>query len=280
MDGRVCIVTGSNSGIGKETARALAGIGATVVMVVRNKEKGIKALNEIQEETGNHETAMMICDVSSRSSIQSFVEEFSGSYENLHVLINNAGAVYMKKEFTPDGFEKTFATNYLGPFLLSRELQPLLEVGAPSRIINVSSGMHKTGKMDFDDLQSLNKFGGMKVYANTKLMVTTMTYELARRLEGTGVTANVVEPGFVATNLGMNSGSLMSALMFTIVRPMQKSPKKGAETSIWAATAPELENVTGKCFANKQEISSAKISYDGELQIRLWEVTEEMLKKT
>ena len=280
MDGRVCIVTGSNSGIGKETARALAGIGATVVMVVRIKEKGIKSLNEIQEETGNRETTLMICDVSSRSSIQSFVEEFSGSYERLHVLINNAGAVYMKKEFTPDGFEKTFATNYLGPFQLSRELQPLLEVGAPSRIINVSSGMHKTGKMDFDDLQSLNKFGGMKVYANTKLMVTTMTYELARRLEGTGVTANVVEPGFVATNLGMNSGSLMSALMFTIVRPMQKSPKKGAETSIWAATAPELENVTGKCFANKQEISSAKISYDGELQIRLWEVTEEMLKKT
>jgi len=280
MDGRVCIVTGSNSGIGKETARALAGIGATVVMVVRNKEKGIKALNEIQEETGNRETTLMICDVSSRSSIQSFVEEFSGSYEKLHVLVNNAGAVYMKKEFTPDRFEKTFATNYLGPFQLSKELQPLLEAGAPSRIINVSSGMHKTGKINFDDLQSLNKFGGMKVYANTKLMVTTMTYELARRLEGTGVTANVVEPGFVATNLGMNSGSLMSALMFTIVRPMQKSPKKGAETSIWAATAPELENVTGKCFANKQEISSAKISYDGELQIRLWEVTEEMLKKT
>ena len=279
MEGRVCIVTGSNSGIGMETARALAGMGATVVMVVRSKEKGIKALNEIQEETGNRETSMMICDVSSRSSIKSFVEEFSCSYEKLHVLINNAGAVYMKKEFTSDGFEKTFATNYLGPFQLSREFQPLLEAGAPSRIINVSSGMHKTGKMDFDDLQSLNKFGGMKVYANTKLLITTMTYELARRMEDTGVTANVVEPGFVATNLGMNSGSLMSALMFTIVRPMQKSAKKGAETSVWAATAPELEKVTGKCFANKQEITSSKISYDIHIQRRLWEATEEMLKK-
>jgi NAD(P)-dependent dehydrogenase (short-subunit alcohol dehydrogenase family) len=277
MQGKVCIVTGSNSGIGKETALALAGMGAVVVMAVRNRERGERARSEIIEETGNQATDLMICDVSSSESIRRFAREFKEKYHRLDVLINNAGAVFSKRQVTPDGVEMTLAVNYLGPFLLTLELLPLLKASAPSRVINLSSGMHGTGKIDFDDLQSEKGYRGMKAYANAKLMVTTITYEWARRLDGTGVSVNVVEPGFVATNLGRNSGSLISSIMFSLVRPIQISPRKGAETSVYVATSDELEGVTGKCFAKLKEKPKAKSSYDGEIQRRLWDSTVDLL---
>ena len=275
MQGKVCIVTGSNSGIGKETALALAGMGAVVVMAVRNRERGERARSEIIEETGNQATDLMICDVSSIESIRRFAREFKEKYDRLDVLINNAGAVFSKRQTTPDGVEMTLAVNYLGPFLLTLELLPLLKASAPSRVINLSSGMHGTGKIDFDDLQSEKGYRGMQTYAKAKLMVTTITYEWARRLDGTGVAVNVVEPGFVATNLGRNSGSLISSIMFGLVRPIQISPRKGAETSVYAATSDELEGVTGKCFAKLKE--KPKISYDREIQRRLWDSTMDLL---
>ena len=275
MQGKVCIVTGSNSGIGKETALALAGMGAVVVMAVRNRERGERARSEIIEETGNQATDLMICDVSSIESIRRFAKEFKEKYDRLDVLINNAGAVFSKRQVTPDGVEMTLAVNYLGPFLLTLELLPLLKASAPSRVINLSSGMHGTGKIDFDDLQSENGYRGMRTYAKAKLMVTTITYEWARRLDGTGVAVNVVEPGFVATNLGRNSGSLISSIMFGLVRPIQISPRKGAETSVYVATSDELEGVTGKCFAKLKE--KPKISYDREIQRRLWDSTMDLL---
>ena len=275
MQGKVCIVTGSNSGIGKETALALAGMGAVVVMAVRNRERGERARSEIVEETGNQATDLMICDVSSSESIRRFAREFKEKYDRLDVLINNAGAVFSKRQVTPDGVEMTFAVNYLGPFLLTLELLPLLKASAPSRVINLSSGMHGTGKIDFDDLQSEKGYRGMQAYAKAKLMTTTITYEWARRLEGTGVAVNAVEPGFVATNLGRNSGSLLSSIMFGLVRPIQISPRKGAETSVYVATSDDLEGVTGKCFAKLKE--KPKISYDREIQRRLWDSTVDLL---
>ena len=285
MKGKICIITGSNSGIGKETATNLVKMGATIVMVVRDQERGEKARTEIVKQTGNNSVDLMICDLSSMDSIRRFVKEFKRKYDRLDVLVNNAGAMFNKREVTSEGFEKTVAVNYLGPFLLTRKLLDLLKSSAPSRIINVSSGLAKNGKVDLDDLQSEKNYKGSKayskvrapVYANTKLMLMMFTYELARRLKGSGVTANVLMPGFVATNLGKNSGSLSSSIMFKMVRPMQVSAKKGAETSIYLASSEDVKDVTGKCFIKKKEAMTCPASYNEELQKRLWNKTESML---
>jgi NAD(P)-dependent dehydrogenase (short-subunit alcohol dehydrogenase family) len=284
MQNKICIVTGSNSGIGKETAISLAKMGAAVVMVVRSKERGEKAQKEIMKQSGNNSVDLMICDLSSMESIRHFAKEFKKKYKQLDVLVNNAGAVYNKREITPEGFERTFAVNYLGPFLLTHELLDMLKSSAPSRIINVSSGLAKDGKVDVDDLQSENVTGKKAYsharspfYANTKLMLILHTYELARRLQGSGVTANVLLPGFTATNLGRNSGSLRSSIMFKMVRPMQQSAKKGAETSIYLSSSDEVKGITGKCFEKKKEKSTCPVSYDEDLQKRLWIKTESLL---
>ena len=285
MKGKICIITGSNSGIGKETAIGLAKMGATIVMVVRNQGRGEKARTEIVKQTGNNSVDLMICDLSLMSSIRHFVEEFKKKYDRLDVLINNAGATFSKREVTSEGFERNFAVNYLGPFLLTHELLSLLRSSAPSRIINVSSGLAKNGRVDLDDLQSEKNYAGMKFYSpsrapaydNAKLMLMMFTYELARRLKGSGVTVNVLMPGFTATNLGKSSGSLSSYIMFKMVRPMQQSAKKGAETSVYLASSDEVKGLTGKCFARKKETKTCPVSYDEELQKRLWSKTESML---
>lgn len=285
MKGKICIVTGSNSGIGKETVLSLAKMGAHVVMVVRNQDRGEKAQFEIVRQTGNKSIDLMICDLSSMDSIRRFSQEFKKKYDRLDVLVNNAGAMFNKREVTQEGFERTFAVNYLGPFLLTHELLDLLKSSAPSRIINVSSGLAKNGKVDLDDLQSQKNYAGTKayarvrapVYANTKLMLMMFTYELSRRLKGTEVTANVLMPGFVATNLGKNSGSLSSSLMFKMVRPMQVNAKKGAETSVYLASSDEVKDLTGKCFSKKKTVETCPASYDQEIQERLWNETGRLL---
>ena len=271
--GQVCIVTGANSGIGYHTAMGLAERGATVVMVVRNMDKGETAMEEIKQATGASSVYLMHCDVSDVASVDRFTKAFKERFMCLNVLINNAGAAFSKRQETEAGFEKTIATNYLGVFRLTNNLLAMLRETEPSRIINISSGMHKTGKIDFDDIMMEKKYASMKQYANSKLIVTTFTYALARRLVGTDVTANVVEPGFVATNLGRNMGSLRDRIAFTIVRPIQISAEKGAETSIWAATASEIEGISGKTFAKRKETESAEITYDEEIQDRLWDWT-------
>lgn len=277
IEDQVIIVTGSNSGIGKATAKALAGMGATVVMAVRNRERGEKAREEIVAETGSQKVTVMICDLASKDSIRRFAEEFKKEYDRLDVLMNNAGAVFARRLLTVDGIESSMAVNYVGPFLLTRELLPLLKASAPSRIVNTSSGMNRTGEIDFDDLQSERGYKGMQAYASSKLMLIAYTLGLARRLEGTGVTANAVEPGFVATNLGRSSGSLLNSVMFALVRPMQITPERAAENSVYVATSPELEGVTGKNFAKKREKETPPIANDGEVRRRLWEETLRLL---
>jgi retinol dehydrogenase 14 len=277
MAGKVCVVTGSNSGIGKETAFALAQMGATVIMVVRNQEKGKAALDEVVSKTGNNSVGLMTCDMSSMTSIRGFATEFKKKYDRLDVLINNAGAEFVKRQVTSEGFEQTFAVDYLAPFLLTYELLDLLKASAPSRIINVSSGLAKNGKVNFDDLQNEKNYKGMQAYSNAKLMLMMFTYELSRKLKDTGVTVNVLMPGFVATNLGKNSGSLSSAIMFTLVRPMQISAKKGAETSVYLASSNEVKEVTGKCFSKSKEVKTCPASYDRKAQERLWNQTGQLL---
>jgi NAD(P)-dependent dehydrogenase (short-subunit alcohol dehydrogenase family) len=249
---------------------------ASVVMVVRSRERGEEARAEIAKTTGNTSLELMICDLSSLQEIRRFAQEFQDNHDRLDVLDNNAGAVFNKREVTVDGFERTIVVNYLAPFLLTHELLPILKSSAPSRVINITSGLHKSGVIDFEDLQSTKHYKGMTAYQNAKLMVLMFTYELARRLGGTRVTANVVHPGFVATNLGSNAGT-RSSIMFKMVRPMQIPPEKGAETSVYLASSPEVEGINGKYFTKKQEQRSSELSYDLDLQRRLWDTTERML---
>ncbi len=277
MDGKVCIVTGANSGIGRETALGLVKQGAHVVMLVRNQERGNAAKEYIIEKACSQSVDLMLCDLSSVRDIHRFSKEFSEKYDRLHVLVNNAGAVFSKRDVTSEGFEKTFAVNYLAPFVLTRNLLRLLKSSSPSRVIGLTSGLHGRGKIDLENLQSEGKYKGMNAYQNSKLMVVLFVYRLAKQLEGTGVTSNVVSPGFVATNLGGGSGSRMNEIMFRMMKPFQLTPTKGAETSLYVASAPELEGVTGKHFTKSQEKESAPITYDVDLQERLWNITEKLL---
>jgi NAD(P)-dependent dehydrogenase (short-subunit alcohol dehydrogenase family) len=274
---KTCIITGSNSGIGKETALALAKMDAKVIMVCRNKERGEMACSEIIRESSNHSVELMLCDLLSMSAIRQFAAEFKDKYNRLDVLINNAGAVFNKRLVTPEGFEQTFALNYLAPFLLTHELLPVLKRAAPSRVINLSSGLNKSAKLELDDLQSESSYKSMDAYKSTKLMLIMHTYELARRLKDAGVTVNVVLPGFVATNLGRSSNSLMSRIMFGMMKPFQLSPKEGAETSVYVASSPDVEGVTGKCFEKKEVTETSETSNNTELQKKLWDITLDLL---
>src|SRR6266571_796457 len=201
MQGKICMVTGANSGIGKATALALAQMGATVVMVCRDRARGEEARSEITTKSRKNAVDLLQADLSSQQSIRQLVEHFKHRYTQLHVLINNAGAAFTGRRETVDGLEMTFAVNYLAPFLLTNLLLDVLKASAPARIVNVSSNSHEAGYIQMDDLQA-EHYRSMRVYGQAKLAVVLFTYELARRLQGTGVTDNCLHPGFVATHFG------------------------------------------------------------------------------
>ncbi len=278
MQGKVCIVTGANSGIGKATSLGLAQMGATVVMVCRDQVKGEEAQNEIKEESGNDSIDLILADLALQASIRQLAENIQQRYQQVHVLINNAGVVNLKRRETSDGFEVMFAVNYLAPFLLTNLLLEKLKASAPARIINVSSESHQAGYIRIDDLQSKKPFKIMRGYGQSKLALLLFTYELAWRLEGTGVTANCLHPGFVATNIGQNGvGSVSRSIIKLIFSRLGISPEKGAKTSIYLASSPEVEGVTGKYFAKSIPIRSAPISYDEALQRQLWEESAKLV---
>ncbi len=275
MEGKICIITGANSGIGKATAIGLAKMNATLVMLCRDKERGESAQNEIMELTGNKNVDLFLCDLSSLKEIRNFATEFKSKYKNLHVLINNAGVMLSKKDFSVDGFEMNFAVNHLAPFLLTNLLLDILKKSAPSRIINVGSAAHRMGKIDFEDLQRENKKGRlMGLYGNSKLAMTLVSYELSRILEGSNVTVNVLHPGLINTNLGRDRSSTSKGFASKFF----KSPEIGAKTSIFLASSPEVEGITGKYFTKKKEKESSKKSYNEEYAKRLWEISLEMTK--
>jgi NAD(P)-dependent dehydrogenase (short-subunit alcohol dehydrogenase family) len=279
MQGKVCIVTGANSGIGKATALGLAQMGATIVMVCRTQAKGEEAQNEIKEKSGNDAVSLMLADLSSQESIRQLAENIQQHYQQLHVLINNAGVVNLSRRETVDGLERAFAVNYLAPFLLTHLLLDKLKASAPSRIVNVSSGSHQSGFIKMDDLQLEKGYRLMRAYGQSKLAVVLFTYELARRLQGTGVTVNCLHPGFVATNIGQNGvGPVGRSIVKLIFSTFGISPEEGAKTSIYLASSPEIEGVTGKYFAKSIPIRSAPISYDETLQRQLWESSEKLIK--
>jgi retinol dehydrogenase 14 len=275
MDGKVCLITGATSGIGKATAMGLANMGANVVMVGRDRGRGEAALAEIKEKSANASVDLMLADVSSQEEIHRLADEIKEAYPRLDVLINNAGVIRSKRITSADGIETTFAVNHLAYFLLTNLLLDVLKASAPSRIVNVASGEQRNGTIDFDDLQGEKGYKGAKAYSQSKLATVLFTYELARRLKGTGVSANCLHPGVVGTNLGSGVSGVFG-YMVRALTPLMKSPEKGAETSIYLASSPEVEGLSGRYFVKKDEARSTDVSYDKRLARRLWEVSAEL----
>jgi NAD(P)-dependent dehydrogenase (short-subunit alcohol dehydrogenase family) len=250
-------------------------------MVCQNEEKSKKVQREIIKKTSNKQVDLLIADLSSQKSIRDMVKDYKSKYDKLHALINNAGTMQSKRRETEDGLEKTFGVNHVGPFLLTNLLLGVIKASAPSRIINLSSGLHMGSEIDFVDLQSENSFSWMKVYGMSKLANVLFTYELHHRLREEGVkdvTVNAVHPGFVRTNLGRDGGNFLVKYIFAyLIRPFVGiSTKKGAETSIYLASSPEVENISCKYFTKKQETPSSEISYDRGIQKRLWKISEDL----
>jgi NAD(P)-dependent dehydrogenase (short-subunit alcohol dehydrogenase family) len=278
MDGRVCLITGATSGIGKATAMGLANMGAGVVMVGRDRGRGEAALAEIEEGSPNASVDLMLAELSSQEEIHRLADEFKEAYPRLDVLINNAGVIRSKRVTTADGLEMTFAVNHLAHFLLTNLLLDVLKANAPSRIINVASGEQRNGTIDFDDLQGEKEYKTAKAYGQSKLANVLFTYELSRRLQGTGVSVNCLHPGAgVRTNLGSGVSGVFG---FTVraLTPLMKSPEKGAETSIYLASSSEVEGLSGGYFVKKAEARSSDASYDERLARRLWEVSADLTK--
>ena len=277
MTGKVCLITGANSGIGKATALGLAKLDATVVVVSRDKDKGEAALLEIRTRSGNKSVDAMVADLSSQDSVRELAHDFTARYKKLHVLVNNAGVFLPKRVPTVDGLEATFATNHLGHFLLTNLLLDVLKVSAPSRIINITSSAHRGTEMDFEDLQGEKKYSGWNAYSQSKLANVLFTYQLANLLEGTGVTVNCLHPGVVRTGFGKDQSGLMSILI-RVGSPFMMSSEKAARAAIYLATSPELETVTGKHFSKGREKRSSEESYDMASAERLWKISAELTK--
>lgn len=266
------LVTGANAGIGKETALGLAKIGARVVMLCRDPARGEAAQSEIRKRSGNPNVELMICDLASQKSIREFAVAFCRQYERLDVLVNNAGVLMPQRSITEDGVESTIAINHLGYFLLTNLLLNLLKKSAPSRIVSVSSAVHAYGHIDLNDLQFENDYGAFKAYASSKLANVLFTRELARRLDGTKVTANCLHPGGVATNLFRR----LPKLLESAIKLLTISAERGSRTSIFLATSPEVEGVNGKYFVRSKVTPSSKGSLDDELAGSLWRVSEDL----
>ena len=275
MTGRVCMVTGANSGIGKETALGLALMGATVVMVCRDRGRGEAARSEIAAKSGSEHVELMIADLSSQRSIRRLATEYLERHDRLHVLVNNAGRIIGKRTLTEEGLETTFALNHLGYFLLTLLMLDLLKTGAPARVINVASSSHSGSHIDFSDLQSEKGYGGFRAYGRSKLANVLFTFELARRLDGTKVTANCVHPGTVRTRLGHDAGGLFE-LGIRLYRPFMKPGKRGSVTPIFLAYSPEVARVTGGYFYENRQIGTSTESRDETVARRLWEVSLEL----
>ena len=275
MKSKVCMVTGASSGIGKETARKLVELGATVVMVCRNRRRGEKAMSEIESAGGDARVELLLADFTSLDAVRAVAKEFLEKHGSLHVLVNNAGGVHLMRSTTPDGFETTFQVDYLSHFLLTNLLLGALKKGAPSRIVNVSSASHYGGHLNFADIQMKKGYGVMRAYSQAKLAQVLFTYELSRRLEGTGVTANCLHPGTVATNIWKGSMGPFSFLG-NISRLFLVSPQEGAETPVYLASSPEVDGVTGKYYDHMREKQSSAESHDQASAMRLWDESEKM----
>jgi NAD(P)-dependent dehydrogenase (short-subunit alcohol dehydrogenase family) len=272
MQGKICLVTGATSGIGRETALGLARQGALVVIAGRDAARTQDTLDWIRKETGNGQAESLLADLSSQAEVRRLAADFRARHGRLDVLINNAGAVFTERKMTVDGFERTWAVNHLANFLLTLELLDLLKASAPARVVNVASAMHAGRTLDLDDLQEEKSYG-VRGYGESKLANVLFTYALARRLAGTGVTANCLHPGVVSTQLMKPAGAPIIKALLALVRPFFLSAEKGAATSIYLASSPEVEGASGKYFVKCKAVPSSPASYDEVLQEGLWELS-------
>ncbi len=271
MKGKICLVTGANSGIGFETAKALARMGARVGLICRTPAKCEDAKSAILQAVPSAELDGFTADLSSQAEIRRVAADIKRTYPKIDVLINNAGIVENTFKRSVDGIEMTFAVNHLAYFLLTNLLLEPIKAAAPSRIINVSSAAHFGARMDFDNLQGEKGYNGWRAYSQSKLANILFTYELARRLAGTGVTVNCLHPGVIGTKLFRNLG-----IINTLAGIFLASPEKGAETSVYLASSPEVEGVTGKYFDNKRAVPSSSASYNEADAKRLWQISAEL----
>ncbi|HLX40327.1 MAG TPA: SDR family oxidoreductase [Ktedonobacteraceae bacterium] len=279
LQGKICLVTGSTSGIGKVTARELANRGATVVLVSRSRAKGEATQAEIKQATGNQQVELLVANLSLLADVRHLAAEFQQTHNHLHVLVNNAGGAYPTRTLTSEGLEATLAVNYLAPFLLTELLLDTLKASAPARIVNVSSTTHTSASIEFDNLQGEKKYTNLGNYSQAKLALLLWTYELARRLEGTGVTVNTLHPGVVASNF-IDGMAGPASLVMKLVKPFLLTVDKGAQTTLYLATSPQVEGVSGKYFVKSQEKKSSSRSYDQTVGLRLWGVTEQLVARS
>jgi len=272
MQGRICLITGASSGLGKAAAVGIAALGATVVMVGRDRERTDRARDEIIRASGNDRVEAALCDLSSQAEVRRLAAEFKAGHDRLDVLINNAAVVPRRRTLTADGLEMQFAVNHLAYFLLTNLMLDRLRAAAPSRVINVSSGTHYRVVPDFDNLQGEKRYRPMSQYALTKLLNLYFTYELARRVEGSGITVNSLSPGMTATGLSRD----FPAVSRFVFRAIGKPAESGAAIIIMLASAPDAGRVTGRYYQGMREVKSSDLSYDREIARRIWETSEKL----
>ena len=279
MNGKTCIVTGANSGIGTETALGLAKRGAHVVMACRDLDRSQPALSRVQKEADSGSAELMALDLSSLDNVRAFVETFKAKHNSLHILVNNAGVVPTKRQTTQEGLEMQFGVNHLAHFLLTNLLLDTLKASAPARVVTVSSVMHVSGTINFDDLQSEKQYKAIPAYRQSKLANILFAFELARRLDGTGVTSNVLHPGVVNTGIGRHVPIFLQPIV-KLFNLFQLTPEQGATTTLYCATSPDLEGVTGKYFDKSAESKYSSKCKDQEVATRLWDISSELASLT
>lgn len=276
MAGRTVLITGASSGIGKATALALATMGAHVAITGRDTARTEAAATEIRAAGGGQVDAF-VADLSAQAEVRRLAAEVRRSVARIDVLINNVGGFWNTRHITADGLERTFAVNHLAPFLLTDLLLDRLRDGAVARVVTVSSGAHSMGRIDVDDLQGERAYSGARAYNQSKLANLLFTYELARRLSGTTVTANALHPGVVNTGFGTEDPATLQRVVVPFIRYLMKSPGRGAATSIHLATATELEKVSGQYFVHSAPKRSSEASYDRNIAARLWQLSTELV---
>lgn len=276
MTGKTVLVTGATNGIGKEAARGLARLGARVVIVGRNAQKCAETVAELQRSTGNQAIEALTADLSAMAEVRRLADEVKARCPRLDVLINNAGAYFDKRLTSADGYEMTFALNHLSYFYLTTLLLDLIKASAPARIINVSSDAHRFARLNLVNPHKPPAYSGFRIYGETKLANVVFTYELARRLEGTGVTANAMHPGFVRTGFGKNNSGLVSKF-FSLMQRFALTPEQGADTIIYLASAPEVQGVSGKYFVKRKAVPTSPVSDDQKTWTALWTLSERLV---
>jgi NAD(P)-dependent dehydrogenase (short-subunit alcohol dehydrogenase family) len=280
MAGKVALITGGTGGIGKATAIGLATMGARVGITGRDLARAEQAASDIRAASANPAVDAFAADMSSQAEVRRLAVAVLDAYPRLDVLVNNVGGFWAHRHPTADGLERTFALNHLASFLLTSLLLDRLKASAPARVVTVSSGAQSMGRIDFDDLQGARHYSGQRAYNQSKLANIMFTNELARRLEGTGVTANSVHPGVVRTNFGAEDQAWFFTVISRVARALLKTPAKGAQTSIYLASSPEVDGVSGRFFVNRMPKTPNRVAYDTKMTARLWDVSADLVGMT